>query len=440
MLSLNNITADANLAYNKQQNTNENMQESEPVLFEQSHVLSKEQMYQDYDFMWKIICENYPYIGVAERVTGLDFNQVKVKYRSKIASVENDKEFFSLVEECLAQYDGCGHMAALSKDAYFNHMLISYQYKVNPTHEYLYNVMNNKLSKHFYQYDQKDTAKRNQSSKESNAVTNNNAWTKTSDVTYKKYENNKIAYMKIKSFNNLENEKKGIQQFFHGLKGCNSLIIDIRGNTGGNAEYWWNYLVLPNIKEKVTYHETMLIRGKISKKFVSLVSVLQPISKLNIRRYSNLNMNDKKMMDNFTINSYVYKKCKKPEFTGDIYLLVDNKVYSAAEGLAYFCKSTGWATIIGENTGGDGMLMNPMVCVLQNSGICFQFTAQLGLNSDGSSNEEVGTNPDILCKSSNALKVCLHEIEKNFEAKKTSLVYNTYGPTEVIGLSREAGI
>jgi Periplasmic protease len=412
VLLLNNITVDANEEYNKQQNSNINLQESEPVLSEQSHALSKEQMYQDYDYMWNIISENYPYIGVAERVTGLEFSEVKMKYRNKIASIENDKEFFNLVEECLAQFGGCGHMMALNKDKYFNHMLISYQYKQNPTHEFLYNVMNNKKSKHFYQYDYKDTAKSNQLSKESNVVTNNNALTKESDVIYKKYMNNKVAYMKIKSFNNLESDKKEIQQFFHGMKGCNSLIIDIRGNTGGNAEYWRNYLVLPNLKEKVTYHETMLIRGEKSKKFVSLVCELQPISKLNITKYSNLNMNDIKMMDNFTINSYEYKKSKKPEFSGDIYLLVDNKVYSAAEGLAYFCKSTGWATIIGENTGGDGMLMNPMVCVLKNSGICFQFTAQLGLNSDGSSNEEVGTNPDIFCKSGNALKVCLKEIEK----------------------------
>lgn len=412
VLLFNNITADANVAYNKQQNSNKNLQESGPILSKQSHALSKEQMYQDYDYMWEIISENYPYAGVAERVTGLDFNQVKVKYRNKIALVENDKEFFNLVEECLAQYGGCGHMMALSKDAYFNHMLISYRYKENPTHEFLYNVMNNKTSKYFYQYDQKGTVKSNQSPKESNAVTNNNASIKASAVTYKKYKNNKIAYIKIKSFNNLENDKKEIQQFFNTLKGYNSLIIDIRGNTGGNAEYWRNYLVLPNLKEKATYHETMLLRGEISKKFVSLVCELQPISKLNITKYSKLNMSDIKMMGNFTTNSYEYKKSKKPEFTGNIYLLVDHKVYSAAEGLAYFCKSTGWATIIGENTGGDGMLMNPMVCVLKNSGICFQFTAQLGLNLDGSSNEEVGTNPDILCKPSNALKVCLQEIEK----------------------------
>ncbi|QNK42614.1 hypothetical protein HCR03_11650 [Caproicibacter fermentans] len=86
---------------------------------------------------------------------------------------------------------------------------------------------------------------------------------------------------------------------------------------------------------------------------------------------------------------------------------------SSAEGFAHFCKQTGFATIVGDPTNGDGIGIDSLIFVLPNSGICLRFSASLGLNPDGGSNEEFGTTPDVPCEpGKDALQTCLDLIEK----------------------------
>lgn len=74
---------------------------------------------------------------------------------------------------------------------------------------------------------------------------------------------------------------------------------------------------------------------------------------------------------------------------------MDGAVFSASEGLAAFAKSTGFATVVGERTGGDGLGIEPILAVLPNSKVVFSFSLEMGLVADGSCNEEVKTVPDI---------------------------------------------
>ena len=95
-------------------------------------------------------------------------------------------------------------------------------------------------------------------------------------------------------------------------------------------------------------------------------------------------------------------------------MLVGPGVYSASEMFAIFCKDTGFAPLVGQTTGGDGIGVDPMVCVLPNSGIAYQFTTINGLNLSGGSNQEMGTEPDIVVPVGvNALEVCLRAIEED---------------------------
>lgn len=55
----------------------------------------------------------------------------------------------------------------------------------------------------------------------------------------------------------------------------------------------------------------------------------------------------------------------------------------------------GFATIVGEKTGGDGIVGSPLFCALPNSGFIFKFSFTMGLTEDGSCNEEFKTKPDI---------------------------------------------
>jgi C-terminal processing protease CtpA/Prc len=86
-------------------------------------------------------------------------------------------------------------------------------------------------------------------------------------------------------------------------------------------------------------------------------------------------------------------------FTGDIVVLMDNYVYSAAEGFVSFCKETGFATLYGTASGGDGLMIRPFNFVLPNSKLVINSASALGLDSTGHVNEEVRTQPDVFYES-----------------------------------------
>ena len=92
----------------------------------------------------------------------------------------------------------------------------------------------------------------------------------------------------------------------------------------------------------------------------------------------------------------VIKSNKSINFKGNIYLLVDDKVFSSAEALAVFAKDTKMATLIGSRTKGDGIGSDPMMTMLPNSGLIFNFTKGMGTLKDGTCNEEHKTVPDIV--------------------------------------------
>lgn len=84
-------------------------------------------------------------------------------------------------------------------------------------------------------------------------------------------------------------------------------------------------------------------------------------------------------------------------FKGKIYLLVDRGVYSSAEAMASFSKESGFATLIGERTGGDGIGFDPMQVLLPNTGYVMRYSYALGVTESGSINELEQTTPHIVC-------------------------------------------
>ena len=142
----------------------------------------------------------------------------------------------------------------------------------------------------------------------------------------------------------------------------------------------------------------------------SVKKTIKPITHIPIKNLDEKLINS---FDSFNIieNVYYPNEEKNIGFNGKIYLLVSNSVYSASEALTYLCKETGFATIIGTNTGGDGIQDGnggPIKIVLPNSKLIFQFTASIGINSDGTINEIEGTKPDVYLKNGeDALTKCL---------------------------------
>ena len=97
-------------------------------------------------------------------------------------------------------------------------------------------------------------------------------------------------------------------------------------------------------------------------------------------------------------------------FSGKIWLLTSPYVYSASERFADFCKRTGFAALVGQTTGGDGVGSDPALFAMPNSRTLVRFNCEYGINEDGSCNQETGTSPDF--ETDTPLKTCLEIIKR----------------------------
>ncbi len=76
--------------------------------------------------------------------------------------------------------------------------------------------------------------------------------------------------------------------------------------------------------------------------------------------------------------------------------MVDRRVYSSSESFAIFAKESGFATLIGEVTDGDGGGIDPVLFKLPNSGLIVRMSSEMYLTPSGLCNEEHKTTPDYI--------------------------------------------
>jgi C-terminal processing protease CtpA/Prc len=209
-----------------------------------------------------------------------------------------------------------------------------------------------------------------------------------------------VAYMKIGNFlaENLELDAEAIRQFIEKNNGANAVIIDIRGNSGGDSGYWQD-LILKNILSiKLTanlyisyrsggYVAPFIAEGLSEDAGEALVPLQYPIDVPE-----EITSGDVDVVRPYQIQ---VDGIRSEPYPPKIYLLVDREVYSSAEAFAVFVKATGIGTIVGEATGGDGFGMGIVPIVLPNSLLAVKFPADMGLDHLGHVNEEMRTQPDI---------------------------------------------
>ncbi len=231
-------------------------------------------------------------------------------------------------------------------------------------------------------------------------VTSLNRLYPRSSVKFEKFEEEGVGYMYVGTFDpsTLERRYDYILGFLREIEGYEYLIIDIRGNTGGAFRSWVDGIVRPLLKEN-TLHEYYLAyrTGEYVQWFHDeYLRDKAPVSKEVFNYLPPEVLGEDYVIYNF---SATYTPTHEVDFDGEIILLTDFMVYSAAEGFTNFCKQTGFATIYGTPSGGDGFFVWPLYYVLPNSKIAITMTSSMSLDRTGHANEEVRTQPDVYFES-----------------------------------------
>lgn len=213
----------------------------------------------------------------------------------------------------------------------------------------------------------------------------------------------KVAYLGISSFsiNFIDEDSKVINPFLQSIKDYPNLIIDIRGNSGGSFNYWIKNLVQPLADRKLSWEYYTGFRGGsyITNYLEDSISYSQQIPADLLPNYKSSSP-ELKDYNIFVKDNIVINPGSEESFKGKVFILVDDKVYSSADAFTSFSKATNWATIVGTQTGGDGIGFDPAYVALPNSGLLVRFSFGLGINPDGTINEETHTSPDIFLEPS----------------------------------------
>ena len=217
-----------------------------------------------------------------------------------------------------------------------------------------------------------------------------------SALTFTRYEELGVGYMYVGTFDpsTIEPQYHRILSFLEEIEDYDYLIIDIRGNTGGAFQPWIDVIVGPLLEED-TLHEYYLAYRTDS--YVRRFHAVWLDDRAEVPKDHFDHLPPEVQGEGYGIYNFssTYAATHEVDFNGEIILLTDNVVYSAAEGFTNFCKQTGFATIYGTPSGGDGFFVWPLYYVLPNSKLVITTSSSMSLDRTGRANEEARTQPDV---------------------------------------------
>lgn len=382
--------------------------------------LSQEERVEDFNYLFNQIRDNYPFFGILKRQYGIDFLGNYSRYLNEVKFCKSDQEFQKIMQNIMA--DLHNDHATIADEEYVKETLEYYShFWKDPSMYYEFLTMNKESVRDRYNI---KGVQSSQIEKEKSKKKSGHKKTSLETLTEDNGENLQTKIIKpglglvrvneMLAEYELSDDMNKLDEFLKNNPNLKALIIDIRQNSGGNIEYWQNYLLPRLIEKKVSVENHMFFRDGMRTK---MLLQSEDISYENIENVNlaNMDLNHKEDLENFSYYSkddIEISPLKENKFKGNLYLLVDEGVYSAAEGLANFCKNTKIAKLVGHKTGGDGITLGVINDVLPNSGLVFTYTNTLGYAPDGSINEEERTNVDIATESLNESIDTIKKLEK----------------------------
>jgi len=395
-------------------------------------VLTLKQKLEDHEYFWHILETCFPARISSRRMTfksGLNWDEIKEKSEKAVKESSDDLEFYRAMKQIETDFRFPGGLPCCHLDIYSPMQLG----RVRKTFEaFLEGAWENEKGRAglgpWMEPINTEQGKKflSQFDQEANGIYYAGQAPEEALKSSKKADEQNIlfdfpipgkaAYLYVRSLNMLKirEDRPRIFEFYKLIKDYDHLIIDFRRNGGGATDYWEKILVAPTIKEPLSIDTYMGINLTSDNERFYADQELHPISELP--ELPGLVPEEIAGLTHFMKEDYrVEPDPEHRGFTGRVWVLTSDHVYSSAESFAVFCRHSGWATLVGEKTGGDGIGITPLHYAMPNSGIMWRFSGEYGINPDGSSTQVDCTEPHIRCEKEKALEVCLAEIEKEYK-------------------------
>ncbi len=388
-------------------------------------VLSKEEMLSDYNNMWTVMGQSYPFWGVLSRSNPENphyYDDVIDDYRKQIEDMDLDGDaamwkFIEIISNSL--YDVCGttgHVGILNPHYFRDFRSANEKYlsempdlqpwvdlgrkpEVNAFYEYYDYLLT--LLPDMPPETEAETPDGTDSIGDTDTSMVSKDLAEPNLVTEILSEEHKAAYIKVDSFEDgmMEEDLPKISSFLNEVRDYDHLIIDIQNNGGGNTVYWEEAFVRPNITAPAEYRTLRMMEDdELSRRFYGSMYRDSSISVEDIKNDPKLNRLPEEDMAGMAfareISDTIEPEFDDKLFRGKIWVLTSPNVFSSSEAFAVFCKESGFATLVGRTTGGSDS-GGPVWYELPESHLLMVFDVEYCLNSDGSCNMEHGTVPDI---------------------------------------------
>lgn len=383
-------------------------------------ILTREQALYDYDTMWMLIRDNFADLNAACEAYGLDWQQLWQDGRDGLECAAVDgkvtaRQFVSVINSGVEKFRHAGHLFVMSSS--FRESIAEMQdmdnYRGN-----LGALAANETSERFYRQEGLDSwLTQSQSSSDLSCEEPDGpdevVQTVVPGVTLGYADG--VPYVGMTTFSSwTDNTRNAVRAFLTRQTDMNDLILDIRGN-GGGSDGEWTQMVQYLTAEPLEWHRLFAMKtGALN---LAVNSGYEPLEERYIcytddswrERYPDVPADTFDGMDLVLEGAQLLEPSDHTiGYTGRVWLLVDGSVFSAAESLTYFCKSSGFATLVGTQTKGDGVGGgNPYVMALPYSGLLLYYAPYYGVNLDGTCNGIYGTMPDYETSAATALTDCL---------------------------------
>lgn len=366
--------------------------------------LTTEDYLEDYDMYWTTLEARYPLFPVVEREYGVDVEEIKARYRQRIASEDIDiLGFYNLMNQMTYEMHTLGHLYIVTPQLYdmFKHTLLGYIDHLDEMGIPDYPFLTDNSSDDIYEWIDRLSQRYGFFIEDGN-LKFRRVWGNVNSNNPKGAEfreiNDDISVITMRSFDNslINEDAESIKEWLFEHQDDKILVLDIRGNGGGNSMYWMTNIVQYLIDEPLTMSDYSLI--KYVDEFWQERGASNDLSE--ITDLLNIIMEDIEGMSVYKSNNIIPPAQDKIEFDGEIYVIINGYTGSAASEFASWCKATGFATLIGTRCGSGAGGRTPLFGQMPNTKLAFMYCDTYGLNPDGSCNQVAGVEPDIYSESS----------------------------------------